>query len=100
MFAQLAVWSLGVLTGSGLGGVLAQPATHYPRTFPESGVFGRCVQPHAERESMLHASVSTLLFWVGLPLLIAHTHYRHTLVLCRLSLLRLIAVPDPVGVHK
>lgn len=36
------VWSLGALLGSGLGGVLAQPATTYPFIFSESGVFGRC----------------------------------------------------------
>lgn len=38
---QTVIWSLGVLGGSGLGGVLSEPAAHYPSVFSASGVFGR-----------------------------------------------------------
>ncbi|CAM9718286.1 unnamed protein product, partial [Laminaria digitata] len=34
-------WSVGLVIGSGLGGLLAEPAKHYPALFSESGLFGR-----------------------------------------------------------
>ncbi|CAM9131751.1 unnamed protein product, partial [Laminaria digitata] len=34
-------WSVGLVLGSALGGLLAEPATHYPTMFSESGLFGR-----------------------------------------------------------
>ncbi|CAM9371953.1 unnamed protein product, partial [Ectocarpus sp. 8 AP-2014] len=34
-------WGLGALSGSGFGGVLAEPASHYPSLFSESGLFAR-----------------------------------------------------------
>eukprot|EP00904_Undaria_pinnatifida_P006139 jgi/Undpi1/2655/HiC_scaffold_13.g06033.m1 len=34
-------WSVGLVLGSGLGGVLAEPAKNYPAMFSESGIFGR-----------------------------------------------------------
>ncbi|CAM9851561.1 unnamed protein product, partial [Ectocarpus sp. 8 AP-2014] len=39
--AVTTAWSLGALLGSGLCGVLAEPADRYPSIFTESGVFGR-----------------------------------------------------------
>ncbi|CAM9287714.1 unnamed protein product [Ectocarpus sp. 8 AP-2014] len=33
--------SIGLVIGPGLGGLLAEPATHYPTVFSESGLFGR-----------------------------------------------------------
>lgn len=41
MGAATMAWSIGVVVGPGLSGILAEPATHYPRTFSESGLFGR-----------------------------------------------------------
>ncbi|CAM9581917.1 unnamed protein product [Ectocarpus sp. 12 AP-2014] len=34
-------WSFGLVIGPAFGGLLAQPATHYPNFFSESGLFGR-----------------------------------------------------------
>ncbi|CAM9564568.1 unnamed protein product [Ectocarpus sp. 6 AP-2014] len=34
-------WSFGLVIGPAFGGLLAQPATHYPNVFSESGLFGR-----------------------------------------------------------
>eukprot|EP00904_Undaria_pinnatifida_P003321 jgi/Undpi1/12990/HiC_scaffold_7.g02654.m1 len=34
-------WSVGAVLGPGVGGILAQPATHFPGTFSEDGVFGK-----------------------------------------------------------
>lgn len=36
-------WSFGLVIGPAFGGLLAQPATHYPTVFSESGLFGRFV---------------------------------------------------------
>ncbi|CAN0421305.1 unnamed protein product, partial [Ascophyllum nodosum] len=36
-----AAWSLGLVVGPGLGGILAEPAIHFPSVFSESGIFGR-----------------------------------------------------------
>lgn len=36
-----AAWSLALVVGPGVGGILAEPAIHYPSTFSESGIFGR-----------------------------------------------------------
>lgn len=36
-------WSFGLVIGPAFGGLLAQPATHYPNVFSESGLFGRFV---------------------------------------------------------
>ncbi|CBN75080.1 conserved unknown protein [Ectocarpus siliculosus] len=33
--------SIGLVIGPGLGGLLAEPATHYPTVFSQSGLFGR-----------------------------------------------------------
>ncbi|CAN0142038.1 unnamed protein product [Ascophyllum nodosum] len=41
MGAITACWSLGLVGGPGLGGLLSEPAKHYPRFFSESGLFGR-----------------------------------------------------------
>ena len=38
-----AAWSLGAILGPGIGGILAEPAVHYPRTFSNDGIFGRCL---------------------------------------------------------
>lgn len=35
-------WSFGLVIGPAIGGLLAQPAQHYPTVFSESGIFGRC----------------------------------------------------------
>ena len=37
----VAAWSLGAVLGPGVGGMLAQPADHYPGTFSQDGMFGR-----------------------------------------------------------
>ncbi|CAM9321014.1 unnamed protein product, partial [Laminaria digitata] len=34
-------WAVGMVLGSGVGGMLAEPAHHYPAVFSESGLFGR-----------------------------------------------------------
>ncbi|CAB1117720.1 unnamed protein product [Ectocarpus sp. CCAP 1310/34] len=34
-------WSFGLVIGPAFGGLLAQPATHYPNVFSESGLYGR-----------------------------------------------------------
>ncbi|CAN0138103.1 unnamed protein product, partial [Laminaria digitata] len=34
-------WSIGAILGPGVGGMLAQPASYYPGTFSQDGVFGR-----------------------------------------------------------
>ncbi|CAM9990009.1 unnamed protein product, partial [Ascophyllum nodosum] len=34
-------WSIGLVMGPGLGGLLVEPATRFPSVFPESGIFGR-----------------------------------------------------------
>lgn len=33
--------SVGLVVGPGLGGLLSEPAKHYPAVFSESGLFGR-----------------------------------------------------------
>ncbi|CAN0255680.1 unnamed protein product, partial [Laminaria digitata] len=38
---SLAAWSIGAILGPGVGGMLAQPASNYPGTFSQDGVFGR-----------------------------------------------------------
>ncbi|CAN0307618.1 unnamed protein product, partial [Laminaria digitata] len=38
---SLAAWSIGAILGPGVGGMLAQPASYYPGTFSQDGVFGR-----------------------------------------------------------
>ena len=43
----LAAWSFGLVMGTGLGGILAEPATNFPSVFSESGIFGR-LKPGAE----------------------------------------------------
>ncbi|CAN0085422.1 unnamed protein product [Ascophyllum nodosum] len=34
-------WSIGMVMGPGLGGLLVEPATRFPSVFPQSGIFGR-----------------------------------------------------------
>ncbi|CAN0479237.1 unnamed protein product, partial [Laminaria digitata] len=36
-----AAWSLGAILGPGVGGMLVNPAKHYPGTFSPHGIFGR-----------------------------------------------------------
>ncbi|CAM9128529.1 unnamed protein product, partial [Hapterophycus canaliculatus] len=43
MASILGCGSIGLVIGPGLGGLLAEPATHYPTVFSESGLFGRHV---------------------------------------------------------
>lgn len=33
---------MGMVAGTGIGGLLAQPALHYPDVFSPQGLFGRC----------------------------------------------------------
>lgn len=41
-FQPPASWSLGAVFGPGVGGMLVNPAKHYPGTFSQHGIFGRC----------------------------------------------------------
>lgn len=36
-----AAWSMAMVVGPGLAGLLSEPVKYYPRVFSESGLFGR-----------------------------------------------------------
>ena len=42
-----AAWSLGTVVGPGVGGILAEPADSFPRTFSKLEIFRRCIVAYA-----------------------------------------------------
>ncbi|CAM9775793.1 unnamed protein product [Scytosiphon promiscuus] len=64
MASILGCGSIGLVIGPGLGGLLAEPATHYPTVFSETGLFGRQVSFPYLLPNMVGASLAL----TGLPM--------------------------------